>query len=92
VILHGHFRDDFPRVPVSLPARQREIATCTVLVSGYPLIGTELLREHFLKIELTDGGEVTIEPLWRTPQIVLLVQTNRIRHEELSQFFEGYCI
>jgi predicted aspartyl protease len=41
---------------------ESRLATILVL-EGLPLIGVELLAEHLLQCELTDGGEVTIEPL-----------------------------
>lgn len=32
------------------------------LPGGIPLIGVELLADNLLTIDMTDGGEVTIEP------------------------------
>lgn len=34
-----------------------------LLLEGMPLLGTALLDEQFLHIEVTEGGEVLIEPL-----------------------------
>jgi hypothetical protein len=40
------------------PETEERERLCEVLVSGRgnPLIGTEILRNHLLQIELTDGG------------------------------------
>ncbi len=32
-------------------------------IEGRPLLGTEFLRERLVQIEMTDGGDVTAEPL-----------------------------
>ena len=41
-----------------------ETRTTEVLVlEGEPLLGTVLMRENLLQVEMTDGGEVIIEPL-----------------------------
>lgn len=47
------------------PETEQAERLCEVLVGGKgnPLIGTEILRGHFLQIELTDGGDVSVEPL-----------------------------
>ena len=34
-----------------------------LVLEGDPLVGTVLLREHHLHVEMTDGGEALIEPL-----------------------------
>ena len=34
-----------------------------VVANGPPLVGLHLLHEHEIRIELTEGGAVTIEPL-----------------------------
>lgn len=41
-------------------SRVTEIA---VLGGGNPLLGVELLAENLLQIEMTDGGEVSLDPL-----------------------------
>ena len=41
-----------------------EARTTEVLVlEGNPLLGTVLMREYLLQVEMTDGGEALIEPL-----------------------------
>lgn len=41
-----------------------ESRTTEVLVlEGEPLLGTVLMRENLLQVEMTDGGEALIEPL-----------------------------
>ena len=40
-------------------ARQTEI----LILEGEPLLGTELMREYLLQVEMSDGGETLIEPL-----------------------------
>ena len=41
-----------------------ETRTTEVLVlEGEPLLGTVLMREHLLQVEMSDGGETVIEPL-----------------------------
>lgn len=43
---------------------QGEVRRTEVLImEGNPLLGVELLADCLLQIEMTDGGEVTIEPL-----------------------------
>lgn len=37
--------------------------TSILLLEGHPLVGVQLLTEHLLQCEMTDGGEVVIEPL-----------------------------
>lgn len=37
--------------------------TEVLLMEGDPLLGTVILREHLLQIEMMDGGEVSVEPL-----------------------------
>ena len=34
-----------------------------LVLPGNPLIGTTLLREYFLQVEMTQGGEMAVEPL-----------------------------
>ncbi|MGI4792065.1 MAG: hypothetical protein ACRYFS_24850 [Janthinobacterium lividum] len=41
-----------------------EVRLTEVLVlEGDPLLGTVLLREYLILVEMTDGGEISIEPL-----------------------------
>ena len=41
-----------------------ENRTTEVLVlEGEPLLGTVLMREYLIQMEMTDGGEIVIEPL-----------------------------
>ena len=43
---------------------EREQRRAEVLVmEGNALMGSEFLRDHLLQVEMTDGGEVTAEPL-----------------------------
>ena len=37
--------------------------TEVLILEGEPLLGTVLMREHLLQVEMTDGGETLIEPL-----------------------------
>ena len=37
--------------------------TTILLLEGHPLIGVQLLAEHLLQCEMTDGGGAAIEPL-----------------------------
>ncbi len=39
--------------------RQTEV----LILEGEPLLGTVLMRENLLQVEMTDGGEAVIEPL-----------------------------
>jgi clan AA aspartic protease len=32
-------------------------------IAGRPLLGTKALRDNLIQIEMTDGGEVSVEPL-----------------------------
>jgi clan AA aspartic protease len=34
-----------------------------LLLEGQPLLGTTLMEGHLLQVEVTEGGEVSIEPL-----------------------------
>ena len=43
---------------------QDEIVEVEVLeIDGIPLLGTRALRGNLIQIEMTDGGEVSVEPL-----------------------------
>ena len=37
--------------------------TEVLVLEGDPLLGTVILREHLLQMEMMDGGEVSVEPL-----------------------------
>lgn len=37
--------------------------TEVLVLEGDPLMGTVLLRDHLLQVEMMDGGEVALEPL-----------------------------
>ena len=37
--------------------------TEVLILEGEPLLGTVLMREHLLQVEMTEGGETVIDPL-----------------------------
>lgn len=48
---------------VFLAEDEQERFVQVVVLPGNPLLGTDFLREQLLQIEMTEGGEVTAEPL-----------------------------
>jgi len=42
---------------------QTEVKALSLSDNGNPLLGVELLADNLVTLEMTDGGEVTIEPL-----------------------------
>ncbi len=37
--------------------------TEVLILEGDPLLGTVILRDHLIQMEMTDGGELSVEPL-----------------------------
>lgn len=54
-------RCPFHAIIVSIAREQRVV--WVLELPGEPLMGTDFLRDHLLQIEMTEGGEVTAEPL-----------------------------
>ena len=52
-----------PSCEVMLNWQGESRRTDVLILEGYPLLGVELLADCLLQIEMTDGGEVSIEPL-----------------------------
>lgn len=48
---------------ISLLVDDEERTARVIVLPGRPLLGTDFLRDHLLQIEMTEGGEVTAEPL-----------------------------
>ncbi len=53
-------RHDHLRAVLTLPGGRDDEA---LILEGGPLLGTVLMRENLLQVEMTDGGEAVIEPL-----------------------------
>jgi len=50
------------RLDMSIDGIDRPVQA--LVMPGEPLVGTEFLAEHEVHIEVTDGGDVAIEPLF----------------------------
>jgi len=42
---------------------EEQRSTEVLILEGDPLLGTVLLREYLIQMEMTEGGQVAIEPL-----------------------------
>jgi predicted aspartyl protease len=56
-----HF--EFRAVEIFLDWNEGLRPTEILVMEGEPLLGTELLRDTLLQIEMTEGGEVSFEPI-----------------------------
>jgi len=63
VLLADGSQSKRPVYKVTLKWEDEPRITEVMLLEGAPLLGSELLAGYLLQIEMTDGGEVVIEPL-----------------------------
>ena len=52
-----------PHFEVSIEWEGEERLAEVVLMENEPLLGVELMEGYLLQVEITDGGEVSLEPL-----------------------------